>query len=114
MYPGFIARALIKKYENKKVKQIMLKTRNKLKKYFKITPLLFLVLYYFFLSNYQNITFLQKVIILSVMILLSLIILNKNITSKKHFKYSIIISILSTIAIIIAIFTFKMVVIHYS
>jgi hypothetical protein len=114
LYPGFIARALIKKYENKKVKQIMLKSENNLKEYFKIVPLLFLVLYYCFLSNNQNISFVLKVIILSVMILLSLFILNKNITSKKHFKSSIIITILSTIAIIIAIFTFKMVVIHYS
>ena len=92
----------------------MLKSRNKLKDYFKIIPLLFLVLYYFFLSNNQNISFLQKITILSVMILLSLFILNKNITSKIHFKYSIIISTLSIIALIIAIFTFKMVVIHYS
>ena len=92
----------------------MLKSRNKLKDYFKIIPLLFLVLYYFFLSNNQNISFLQKITILSVMILLSLFILNKNITSKIHFKYSIITSTLSIIALIIAIFTFKMVVIHYS
>ena len=92
----------------------MLKSRNKLKDYFKIIPLLFLVLYYFFLSNNQNISFLQKITILSVMILLSLFILNKNITSKIHFKSSIIITTLSIMAIIIAIFTYKLLVIHYA
>ena len=98
----------------KKVKQIMLKSENNLKEYFKIVPLLFLVLYYCFLSNNQNISFVLKVIILSVMILLSLFILNKNITLKIHFKSSIIITTLSIMAIIIAIFTYKLLVIHYA
>ena len=98
----------------KKIKQIMLKSENNLKEYFKIGPLLFLVLYYCFLSNNQNISFVLKVIILSVMILLSLFILNKNITSKIHFKSSIIITTLSIMAIIIAIFTYKLLVIHYA
>ena len=98
----------------KKVKQIMLKSENNLKEYFKIVPLLFLVLYYCFLSNNQNISFVLKVIILSVMILLSLFILNKNITSKIHFKSSIIITTLSIMAIIIAIFTYKIIVTHYT
>ena len=98
----------------KKVKQIMLKSENNLKEYFKIVPLLFLVLYYCFLSNNQNISFVLKVIILSVMILLSLFILNKNITSKTHFKSSIIITTLSIMAIIITIFTYKLLVIHYA
>ena len=92
----------------------MLKSENNLKEYFKIAPLLFLVLYYCFLSNNQNISFVLKVIILSVMILLSLFILNKNITSKIHFKSSIIITTLSIMAIIIAIFTYKLLVIHYA
>ena len=92
----------------------MLKSENNLKEYFKIVPLLFLVLYYCFLSNNQNISFVLKVIILSVMILLSLFILNKNITLKIHFKSSIIITTLSIMAIIIAIFTYKLLVIHYA
>ena len=92
----------------------MLKSENNLKEYFKIVPLPFLVLYYCFLSNNQNISFVLKVIILSVMILLSLFILNKNITSKIHFKSSIIITTLSIMAIIIAIFTYKLLVIHYA
>jgi len=92
----------------------MLKSENSLKEYFKIVPLLFLVLYYCFLSNNQNISFVLKVIILGVMILLSLFILNKNVTSKIHFKSSIIIITLSIVAIIIAIFTYKIVVIHYA
>ena len=92
----------------------MLKSENNLKEYFKIVPLLFLVLYYCFLSNNQNISFVLKVIILGVMILLSLFILNKNITSKIHFKSSIIITTLSVMAIIIAIFTYKLLVIHYA
>jgi len=92
----------------------MLKSENNLKEYFKIVPLLFLVLYYCFLSNNQNISFVLKVIILGVMILLSLFILNKNVTSKIHFKSSIIIITLSIVAIIIAIFTYKIVVIHYA
>jgi hypothetical protein len=92
----------------------MLKSENNLKEYFKIVPLLFLVLYYCFLSNNQNISFVLKVIILSVMILLSLFILNKNITSKTHFKSSIIITTLSIMAIIITIFTYKLLVIHYA
>ena len=71
-----------------KVKQIMLKSKNKLKEYFYIIPLLFLVLYHCFLSNNQNISLLQKVIILSVMILLSLFILNKKTPSKTHFASS--------------------------
>ena len=100
--------------KKKKVKQIMLKSENNLKEYFKIVPLLFLVLYYCFLSNNQNISFVLKVIILGVMILLSLFILNKNITSKIHFKSSIIITTLSVMAIIIAIFTYKLLVIHYA
>ena len=92
----------------------MLKSENKLKEYFKIVPLLLLLLYYFFLSNNQNITFLQKVIIFGVMILLSLFILNKNITSKTHFKSSIIFAIVSIMVIIIFIFIYKIVVIHYA
>ena len=102
------------KLMKKKVKQIMLKSENKLKEYFKIVPLLFLVLYYFFLSNNQNISLLQKVIILSVMILLSLFILNKKIPSKTHFKSTIIITTLSIMVILIAILTYKIVVIHYA
>ena len=102
------------KVMKKKGKQIMLKSENKLKEYFKIVPLLFLVLYYFFLSNNQNISFLQKVTSLSVMILLSLFILNKKIPSKTHFKSTIIITTLSIMAILIAILTYKIVVIHYA
>ena len=92
----------------------MLKSENKLKDYFKTIPLLFLVLYYCFLSNNQNISLLQKVIILSVMILLSLFILNKKIPSKTHFKSTIIITTLSIMVILIAILTYKIVVIHYA
>ena len=92
----------------------MLKSENNLKEYFKIVPLLFLVLYYCFLSNNQNISFVLKVIILSVMILLSLFILNKNITSKTHFKSLILFITLCIIAIIITIFAYKIVVMHYT
>ena len=97
-----------------KVKQIMLKSKNKLKEYFYIIPLLFLVLYHCFLSNNQNISLLQKVIILSVMILLSLFILNKKIPSKTHFKSTIIITALSIMVILIAIFTYKIVALYYA
>lgn len=92
----------------------MLKSENKLKEYFYIIPLLFLVLYHFFLSNNQNISLLQKVIILSVMILLSLFILNKKIPLKTHFKSTIIITALSIMVILIAIFTYKIVALYYA
>lgn len=98
----------------KNVKQIELILKNILKKYFKLVPLLFLIFYYYFISNDQSISFLKKVIILSVMILFSLLVLNKNSTSKKHFKFSIIFITLSTLTIIIAIFTYKIVVIYYT
>ena len=98
----------------KNVKQIELILKNILKKYFKLVPLLFLIFYYYFISNDQSISFLKKVIILSVMILFSLLVLNKNSTSKIHFKSTIIIITLSIVAIIIAIFTYKIVVIHYA
>lgn len=48
------------------------------------------------------------------MILLSLFILNKKIPSKTHFKSTIIITTLSIMAILIAILTYKIVVIHYA
>ena len=92
----------------------MLKSENKLKEYFKTMPLLFLLLYYSFLSNNQNISLLQKVIILSVMILLSLFILNKKIPSKTPFKSTMIIITLSIMTISIAILTHQIVVIHYT